>query len=76
MKPVGEMDRADLAACIQEHLRAKGVDVVLSGGACVSIYSKALPGLAGDLSLVEIDSCACMTHNFTSRFWVTRHPGT
>jgi hypothetical protein len=34
------MGRAALAAFVQEHLRAKGIDVVLSGGACVSIYSQ------------------------------------
>lgn len=40
MKSISEMDRAELAAFIQEHLRARGIDVVLSGGACVSIYSQ------------------------------------
>jgi len=40
MKPIGKMGRADLAAFVQEHLRGKGIDVVLCGGACVSIYSK------------------------------------
>ena len=34
------MSRADLGAFVQEHLRSKGLDMVLSGGACVSIYSK------------------------------------
>jgi len=29
----------ELAAYIAEHLRSKGIDVVLVGGACVSIYS-------------------------------------
>ena len=33
------MSNAELAAFVQEHLRTKGIDVVLSGGACVSIYS-------------------------------------
>lgn len=40
MKPISEMDRAEFAAFVQEHLRSRGVDVVLSGGACVSIYSQ------------------------------------
>lgn len=40
MKRIGVMSRADLAAFIREHLRAAGIDVVLSGGACVSIYSQ------------------------------------
>ncbi|MFH1681405.1 MAG: hypothetical protein ABIH26_12295 [Candidatus Eisenbacteria bacterium] len=39
MKPIGEMTDAELAAFVQSHLRKKGIDVVLSGGACVSIYS-------------------------------------
>ena len=39
MKSISKMDRADLGAFIQEHLCIKGIDVVLSGGACVSIYS-------------------------------------
>jgi len=34
------MSRADLGAFVQEHLRSKGIDMVLSGGACVSIYSQ------------------------------------
>lgn len=40
MKPVAQMTRAVLGAYVQEHLRTKGIDVVLSGGACVSIYSQ------------------------------------
>lgn len=40
MKPISEMSKADLGAYVQEHLRSKGIDMVLSGGACVSIYSK------------------------------------
>jgi len=40
MKHISEMSRADLGAFVQEHLRSKGIDMVLSGGACVSIYSK------------------------------------
>ena len=36
---VAEMTRAELGAFVQEHLRGKGIDMVLSGGACVSIYS-------------------------------------
>ena len=40
MKHISEMSRADLGALVQEHLRGWGIDVVLSGGACVSIYSR------------------------------------
>ena len=39
MKRIGEMSRAALAAFVQEHLRAKGGDLVPSGGSCVSIYT-------------------------------------
>ncbi len=39
MKSIANMSRAELAAFVQEHLRSKGIDTVLSGGACVSIYS-------------------------------------
>ncbi len=39
MKAIADMSRADLGAFVQEHLRSRGIDVVLSGGACVSIYS-------------------------------------
>ncbi|MFC1586244.1 hypothetical protein ACFL5V_11920, partial [Fibrobacterota bacterium] len=33
------MSKAELGAFVQERLRFKGMDFVLSGGACVSIYS-------------------------------------
>ncbi len=52
MKRIGEMSRADLAAFIQEHLRATGIDVVLSGGACVSIYSQG-KYLSMDLDMIH-----------------------
>jgi hypothetical protein len=39
MKSIKEMTQGELAAFIQSHLREKGIDVVLSGGATVSIYS-------------------------------------
>jgi hypothetical protein len=39
MKPIGQMPCAELAAFIESCLREKGIDVVLTGGACVSIYS-------------------------------------
>jgi hypothetical protein len=52
MKSIGAMSRADLAAFIQAHLRARGVEVVLSGGACVSIYSRGRY-LSMDLDLIH-----------------------
>ena len=39
MKPIKEMSLGELAAFIDSNLRKKGIDVVLSGGACVAIYS-------------------------------------
>jgi hypothetical protein len=39
MKSINKMTSAELAAFVASHLRNKGIDVVLSGGACVSIYS-------------------------------------
>ncbi len=39
MKSISEMTSAELAAFIQSHLREKGIEVVLSGGACVTFYS-------------------------------------
>jgi hypothetical protein len=38
MKPVAKMSTGELAAHISTHLRGLGIDVVLSGGSCVSIY--------------------------------------
>lgn len=40
MKPIAEMSRGELAAFVQGHLRNKGIDMVLSGGACVSILTQ------------------------------------
>ena len=35
----------------------------------------ALPGIAGDCSLADVDLGACTTHSFTSRSWATRNHG-
>lgn len=40
MKSIKKMTNAELAAFVESRLREKGIDVVLSGGACVSIYSE------------------------------------
>lgn len=53
MIPIRKMSRADLAAFVQEHLRERGIDVVLSGGACVSIYSNE-KYVSMDLDMVHI----------------------
>jgi hypothetical protein len=53
MKSVKEMTIAELAAFIESHLRERGIDVVLSGGACVSIYSNDRY-VSMDLDLINI----------------------
>jgi hypothetical protein len=40
MKKVSEMSIGELAAFVCFHLSTKGIKVTLTGGACVSIYSK------------------------------------
>ena len=40
MKTIKEMNQAELAAFVQEHLRAREIEVILSGGAVVGIYSE------------------------------------
>jgi hypothetical protein len=40
MKSVSEMTVGELAAYVAEHLRSRGFDVLLSGGACVTLYSR------------------------------------
>ena len=40
MKSIDEMSQAELAAYVHDHLRKTGIDVVLSGGAAVGIYSQ------------------------------------
>jgi hypothetical protein len=39
MKAISDMTQAELAAFIHSHLETKGIEVVLSGGATVCIYS-------------------------------------
>jgi hypothetical protein len=39
MKAVRDMSLGELAAYVSHHLRNRGIEVVLSGGGCVSIYS-------------------------------------
>jgi hypothetical protein len=39
MKSIKDMSIGELAAFIDGHLRRNGIDVVLSGGSCVSIYT-------------------------------------
>lgn len=39
MKPVGEMTLEELATYVSDRLRQEGIEVVLVGGACVSLYT-------------------------------------
>jgi hypothetical protein len=41
MKPIGKMSQLELAAFVQEHLRQRGIDSVLTGGSAVMLYSPA-----------------------------------
>jgi len=52
MKPISEMNQAELAAFVQNHLASQGVEVVLSGGAAVGIYSGGLY-ISRDIDLVN-----------------------
>ena len=40
MKKIGEMSRVELAAFICTHLAKCGIEITLTGGSCVSIYSE------------------------------------
>lgn len=60
MKPVKDMMQAELAAFVQVHLRKSGIHVVLTGGAAVSIHSKA-KYVSLDLDLVIISSVGIRT---------------
>lgn len=53
MKSIKEMTGAELAAFIESLLCKKGIDVVLSGGACVSFYSDG-KYVSSDLDLVDL----------------------
>jgi hypothetical protein len=53
MKSIKDMTNTELAAFIESHLLEKGIYVVLSGGACVSIYSSN-KYVSMDLDLVNV----------------------
>ena len=52
MKSIKEMTQAELGAYVQSHLRERGIDVVLSGGAVVAIYTSG-KYVSGDLDFVN-----------------------
>jgi hypothetical protein len=55
MKSIKDMTQLELAAFICTHLKKKAMDVVLSGGAAVSLYSDN-KYLSADLDLIEVYS--------------------
>jgi len=40
MKDPAKLTQRELAAFVSDHLRASGIDTVLTGGACVTIYTR------------------------------------
>ncbi len=52
MKSIAKMTVGELAAHISSHLRERGIDVVLSGGSCVAIYSDG-KYVSKDLDFIE-----------------------
>jgi hypothetical protein len=52
VKPVCDMTIAELAAFVSTHLQRHGIDVVLSGGACVAIYTQGA-FVSRDLDFIE-----------------------
>lgn len=53
MKSIANMNEAELSAYIQSHLKNAGIDVVLSGGSAVTIYSEN-KYVSKDLDLVNV----------------------
>ena len=53
MKIISEMTRLELAAFISSAFQKTNIDVVLSGGSCVSIYSEE-QYVSGDLDFVNV----------------------
>jgi hypothetical protein len=52
LKPVKEMTVGELAAFIASHLEKHGIEVVLSGGSCGTIYSRQ-QYVSADLDFIE-----------------------
>jgi hypothetical protein len=53
MKQIKNMTQAEIAAYVQSHLRKKGITVILSGGATVSIYTSN-KYVSADVDLVNV----------------------
>ena len=55
MKLIKHMSQIEIGAFVQSHLRKKGIDVVLSGGSSVSLYSEN-KYVSKDLDMINIRS--------------------
>ncbi len=82
MKPPAEMTQAEVGAFVQSHLRQQGIEVVLSGGASVAIYTIG-KYVSQDLDLVNVYSAsrqaieaAMTTIGFHEEGRHFRHPDT
>jgi hypothetical protein len=82
MKSIGKMTRRELAGYISSEFNGRGIDVVLSGGSCVSIYSKE-QYVSMDLDFVnamfakrERIRCAMESLGFEEEHRYFRHPDT
>lgn len=82
MKTIKEMSLEELAAFISTNLRKNNIDVVLTGGSCVSIYSKN-QYVSMDLDFVETfytkrkDLAKCLTElGFYEENRYYKHPDT
>ena len=53
MKPINKMTQGELGAYVQSYLRDKGIEVILSGGAAVGIYSN-YKYVSKDLDFVNV----------------------
>jgi len=80
-KPLTERNQAEVGACVQSHLRQRGIEVVLSGGASVSIYTIG-KFVSLDLGLVNVHSAsrrairAAMEEiGFQEEGWHFKNPG-
>jgi hypothetical protein len=56
VKSVKDMSIGELAAFISSHLKRNGIDAILSGGSCVSIYSEN-KYVSLDLDFIEFGHC-------------------
>ena len=55
MKPLAAMTQPEVVAYVQSHLAQVGIEVVLSGGASVSVYSNG-EYVSKDLDMVNVNS--------------------